>query len=267
MQRVSGMDASSVYGETPNWQRPRGGFGGTRPNHHSRRLRRRQDDRRRVPRQCAEHPGSPGDASADRRRVGDADVGRLRPPGRRSHRRPDRARHRAGRAGGDPVGQPGRVAPGRPGDAVPTVASRCPSTRRARPNRWATSSATPRRACASWRTTSCWPRCSRSEERLPKLDRVVVFDDGDRLDDPFLLGFDELRAIGTARLQREPRTSRGSSRGHRPRAGGHARLHERHDRSAQGGDGDPRQHHVDHPECRLDAPTSARANASCRSSH
>jgi long-chain acyl-CoA synthetase len=39
---------------------------------------------------------------------------------------------------------------------------------------------------------------------LPKLDRVVAFDDGDRLDDPFLLGFAELRAIGAARLQRDP---------------------------------------------------------------
>ena len=38
----------------------------------------------------------------------------------------------------------------------------------------------------------------------PKLDHVVVFDDGDRLDDPFLLGFAELRALGSARLRREP---------------------------------------------------------------
>ncbi len=39
---------------------------------------------------------------------------------------------------------------------------------------------------------------------LPKLDRVVIFDDGHRLDDPFLLGFDELRAVGAARLRRDP---------------------------------------------------------------
>ena len=39
---------------------------------------------------------------------------------------------------------------------------------------------------------------------LPKLDRVVVFDDGKRLDDPFLAGFAELRAVGAARLQRDP---------------------------------------------------------------
>ena len=39
---------------------------------------------------------------------------------------------------------------------------------------------------------------------LPKLDRVVIFDDGEWLDDPFLVGISELRAIGAARLQREP---------------------------------------------------------------
>ncbi len=41
-------------------------------------------------------------------------------------------------------------------------------------------------------------------DTLPKLDRVVIFDDGERLDDPFLVGFSELRAVGAARLQREP---------------------------------------------------------------
>ena len=39
---------------------------------------------------------------------------------------------------------------------------------------------------------------------LPKLDRIVVFDNDDRLDDPFVLGFAQLRAIGAARLAREP---------------------------------------------------------------
>ncbi len=39
---------------------------------------------------------------------------------------------------------------------------------------------------------------------LPKLDRVVVFDDAERRDDPFLVGFSELRAVGAARLQRQP---------------------------------------------------------------
>ena len=39
---------------------------------------------------------------------------------------------------------------------------------------------------------------------LPKLDRVVVFDATEELSDPFLSSFSELRAIGTARLQREP---------------------------------------------------------------
>jgi long-chain acyl-CoA synthetase len=42
------------------------------------------------------------------------------------------------------------------------------------------------------------------KDELPKLDRLVVFDDDERLDDPYLLGFAELRAIGAARLQREP---------------------------------------------------------------
>jgi len=41
-------------------------------------------------------------------------------------------------------------------------------------------------------------------DTLPKLDRVVVFEDGKRLDDPFLVGFAELRAVGAARLEREP---------------------------------------------------------------
>ncbi len=39
---------------------------------------------------------------------------------------------------------------------------------------------------------------------LPKLDRIVVFDNDERLDDPFVLGFAQLRAIGAARLEREP---------------------------------------------------------------
>ena len=41
-------------------------------------------------------------------------------------------------------------------------------------------------------------------ERLRTLERVVVFEDDEPLDDPFLTDFDELRAIGAARLQREP---------------------------------------------------------------
>lgn len=39
---------------------------------------------------------------------------------------------------------------------------------------------------------------------LPKLDRVVVFDNSERLDDPFLVGLQELRSIGAVRLEREP---------------------------------------------------------------
>ena len=41
-------------------------------------------------------------------------------------------------------------------------------------------------------------------ETLPKLDRVVIFDDGEGLDDPFLVSFSGLLAMGAARLQREP---------------------------------------------------------------
>jgi long-chain acyl-CoA synthetase len=41
-------------------------------------------------------------------------------------------------------------------------------------------------------------------DELPKLGRLVVFDNGERLDDPCVLGFAELRAIGAARLEREP---------------------------------------------------------------
>jgi len=43
-----------------------------------------------------------------------------------------------------------------------------------------------------------------ARDELPKLGRVVVFDDDERLDDPFVMGFEALRAIGAARLQREP---------------------------------------------------------------
>ena len=42
------------------------------------------------------------------------------------------------------------------------------------------------------------------KDRLPKLDRIVVFDDSDHLDDPTVLDFSALRAVGAARLQREP---------------------------------------------------------------
>ena len=41
-------------------------------------------------------------------------------------------------------------------------------------------------------------------DRLPALRHVVVFENGDRIDDPFLLGLEQLRAIGVARLEREP---------------------------------------------------------------
>lgn len=42
------------------------------------------------------------------------------------------------------------------------------------------------------------------KDELPKLDRLVVFDNDERIDDPFTLGFSQLRAIGAARLEREP---------------------------------------------------------------
>jgi long-chain acyl-CoA synthetase len=41
-------------------------------------------------------------------------------------------------------------------------------------------------------------------DQLPKLDRVIVFADTEQLDDPFLMGFAELRSVGVRRLQREP---------------------------------------------------------------
>jgi long-chain acyl-CoA synthetase len=41
-------------------------------------------------------------------------------------------------------------------------------------------------------------------DELPKLQRIVVFTSDERLDDPFVLGFAQLRAIGAARLLREP---------------------------------------------------------------
>jgi len=42
------------------------------------------------------------------------------------------------------------------------------------------------------------------KDKLPELDRLVVFENDDRLDDPFVLGFAQLRTIGAARLEREP---------------------------------------------------------------
>ena len=39
---------------------------------------------------------------------------------------------------------------------------------------------------------------------LPKLERIVVFEPDERLDDPFVIGFDEFRKMGAARLEREP---------------------------------------------------------------
>jgi long-chain acyl-CoA synthetase len=41
-------------------------------------------------------------------------------------------------------------------------------------------------------------------DQLPKLDRVIVFEDTDGVDDPFVAGFSELRAAGRARLARDP---------------------------------------------------------------
>jgi long-chain acyl-CoA synthetase len=41
-------------------------------------------------------------------------------------------------------------------------------------------------------------------DELPKLDRVVVFQNEDRIDDPFVVSFGDLRASGAARLEREP---------------------------------------------------------------
>jgi long-chain acyl-CoA synthetase len=42
------------------------------------------------------------------------------------------------------------------------------------------------------------------KDELPKLDRIVVFDTDERLDDPLVLGFAELRMMGVTRLAREP---------------------------------------------------------------
>ena len=92
-------------------------------------------------------------------------------------------------------------------------------------------------------------------DTLPKLDRVVIFDDGDRLDDPFLVSFSELRTVGSRPPATGAATSRGASLGHRARAGRHLRLHQRYHRSSQGGDTDARQHHVDDPQRRLTGPS------------
>jgi long-chain acyl-CoA synthetase len=42
------------------------------------------------------------------------------------------------------------------------------------------------------------------KDELPKLDRIIVFENDDRFDDPVVFGFAQLRAIGAARLEREP---------------------------------------------------------------
>lgn len=41
-------------------------------------------------------------------------------------------------------------------------------------------------------------------DRLPKLHRVVIFENSETLNDPFLAAFSELRAVGAQRLEREP---------------------------------------------------------------
>ena len=41
-------------------------------------------------------------------------------------------------------------------------------------------------------------------DRLPDLERIIVFDDDERLDDPFVVGFEQVRALGAARLQIVP---------------------------------------------------------------
>jgi long-chain acyl-CoA synthetase len=41
-------------------------------------------------------------------------------------------------------------------------------------------------------------------DRLPALRTIVVFENTERIDDPSLIGIDELRAIGASRLEREP---------------------------------------------------------------
>ena len=85
-------------------------------------------------------------------------------------------------------------------------------------------------------------------DELPKLDRVVVFDDGSGIDDPFVLSFADAPGARAgppaprADAVREP-GSQGAAR--RP---GHAGLHERDHRAPQGGDDHPRQHHVDDPQ-------------------
>ena len=87
-------------------------------------------------------------------------------------------------------------------------------------------------------------------DQLPKLDHVVVFDDDERLDDPFVSGFEQLRAVGAARLRREPGVFDSRADTVAARRAGDARVHERHDRAAQRGDDQPCQHHVDAPQLR-----------------
>ncbi|HEY5012166.1 MAG TPA: long-chain fatty acid--CoA ligase [Acidimicrobiia bacterium] len=41
-------------------------------------------------------------------------------------------------------------------------------------------------------------------DRLPELRQVVVFDNDERIDDPSLIGLEQLRSIGATRLEREP---------------------------------------------------------------
>ena len=106
-------------------------------------------------------------------------------------------------------------------------------------------------------------------DELPKLDRVVVFENDDHpdpFDDPFVMSFADLRASGAARLEREPGPVRRPGRRGFAGQRGNPRLHERHDRSAQGHDDHPRQHHVDDSQRRVSCSRSARASGCCRSS-
>ncbi len=145
----------------------------------------------------------------------------------------------------DPVGKSPRVAGGRPRDPVARrdQRARVPDERGAagRPH----PRPTPRAASASSRTRSTSAACSSERERLADLRHIVVFDGDVPLNDPLVLSFEHLRALGAQALETDGdlvtrARARGTSRRRRD-----ARVHQRHDRTAEGRRAHARQHHGD----------------------
>ena len=88
-------------------------------------------------------------------------------------------------------------------------------------------------------------RVLESRDQLTGLAHVVVFDNGVPLDDPMVLSFEELRAVGAQQLERDPGLVDRIRPTVVPDDVRDPRVHERDDRTAQGRDPHAREHHGD----------------------